>query len=289
MEVQTKLVLKSLKRAYRSAIYETGVIRPAANAIVVVHIGKAGGTTFLHELRKAGIKIQPKVHLRAHSAYWFWHVPPSQFPLTYITLRNPMDRLISAYFWSHHWRDRSPKVHQRRNDGHEAALLRHCSTLDAFIDSLEVNMSYRIMPHVKQDIAFYTKRLLRHCPADRLRVVCCETMNDDLQRHFGVLQTVHRNNNAYRKTVALSAARVQKLRAYLADEYRCIDTMRRMGLLNDAQYAHLSRQHPLTQTPPAPPLQTGAMSAVRSELTTETTAAPNTPASQPPPPPQDSQ
>lgn len=171
---------------------------------------------------------------------WYRHLSPRDFPIVYITLRNPISRFISAYYW----RQKLCQNEQTRNARQmreRELLLSRCPTLASYVDNLHEHDGYRVVGHIRKDITFYLRGLLRRCPADRIRVICCETVGEDMQRFFNIALTKHEHNNGNHTDTALDAARRAKLRRYLASEYRCVETLRKMGALTPTQYAHLSR------------------------------------------------
>ena len=64
--------------------------------VTVVHVGKTSGSSVITELRRAQVPNTDEVHMRSFTANLF---PKCKHSTLVISIRDPIDRLVSAYNW----------------------------------------------------------------------------------------------------------------------------------------------------------------------------------------------
>ena len=99
--------------------------------ILMIHVGKTGGQTVTSHLKHKGIQYQ-FIHLHAVDREVL-----SLFDVIIIGLRHPVERLISAYYYSRQFMHKSKSSRRRLELNDEAQKFYHCSpTLKAFANNL---------------------------------------------------------------------------------------------------------------------------------------------------------
>ena len=208
------------------------------NNLVIIHIGKCGGSTLLKELDLNKIKYE-LVHV-AKVKY-----DPNKKYL--IIIRNPIQRFISAFNWRYYLVCDS-KI-QENKYMNEKNILNKYNNIDKLCHELRVNKnifngsrnSYNYIHHLKEDINFYLEYFIDICPKDNLLgVICTETLKVDLKNIFNIDLNVHdKNNDKYKKNINNMNYKI--LKDYLHKDYLIIDKMYNKGWINDKQYLLLKK------------------------------------------------
>ncbi|WP_281954797.1 hypothetical protein [Pseudophaeobacter arcticus] len=207
---------------------------PQASQTVLVHIGKCGGATLRDALERSDTRIDSITHV---------HQPPlgPQYRY-YITLRCPIARAISAFYW------RRTLVLIEASQEHrlpgEAQILRHYGSLDALAQALYhpdgsrnalAQGHYRSILHLSEDIAFYLRDLLAVSQPDQiLGILRQESLAADMLQHFGIENPGRVNDNRHHTSAEerqLSPKGEANLRRFLQADFDCIAKLRDWGKL----------------------------------------------------------
>ena len=205
--------------------------------LVIIHIGKCGGSTVCNELESNNIKFS-NIHIREAI-----YTPNNKYV---ILIRNPIKRFISAFNWRYYLVCDS-KTQENRFDN-EKNILNQYKNVDNLCHDLEINpdifngssSSGNYIHHLKEDIYFYLKSFIKKCPKKQiLGVICTETLKDDMKKIFNIDLVKHENNNhKYNKIITDKSYEI--LKTYLKNDYMIIDQMYQNGWIDDKQYNILS-------------------------------------------------
>ena len=170
------------------------------NNLVIIHIGKCGGSTVSNELISKNIKFS-KIHCK-EAIY-------NSKNKYVIVIRNPIKRFISAFNWRYYLVCDS-KI-QENSIKNEKNILNQYKNVDNLCNDLEINpnifngsrSSGNYIHHLREDIYFYLKSFIKKCPKEQiLGVICTETIKDDMKNIFDIDITKHKKNNSkYNKII----------------------------------------------------------------------------------------
>lgn len=207
----------------------------------LIHIGKCGGTTVLNSLLNLKYNVN---HI---------HIRKVKFNINkkyIITIRNPVDRFISAFNWRYH-KVVTTKQQKNRFKG-EKKLLEYYENVNALAEDLydpngqlNINLSTKkhYIHHLYEDINFYLHKFLRKCKRRNIYgVILTETLTDDLQNLFNIpkKKVPHKfKNQEYSKY--LSDLGYSNLKKWLVKDYACIDKLFKKKIINKEQYDILSK------------------------------------------------
>lgn len=200
--------------------------------LVVIHIGKCGGSTVTNELKKHNIPFET-VHVKRAK-----YDPTKRYV---IVTRNPITQFVSAFNWRLHL-----LTHQKsrmREFEMEKKLLLHYGTvnklaMDLYDKTGALNQTLhrsiaQTNSHLNKRNFFYLDTFLRDCPKEHIRgVICTETISADMKRIFNIDITSHAKNNqirGYSKYLS-NIARVN-LKEYLKKDYMCLEHLIRIGCI----------------------------------------------------------
>ena len=207
------------------------------NNLVIIHIGKCGGSTVSSELRSKNVKFA-QIHI-TEAIY----EPNKNYV---IVIRNPIKRFISALNWRYYLVCDS-KIQENRFKN-EKNILNQYKNLDNLCNDLEINhdifngspSSGNYIHHLREDIYFYLKSFIQKCPKKQiLGVICTETLKDDMKNIFDIDIIKHEKNNSkynskYNKIITDKSYEI--LKTYLKNDYIIIDQMYKCGWISDKQY-----------------------------------------------------
>lgn len=220
-----------------------------------IHIGKCGGSTVRTYLKKNKFKFN-KIHTKKFKSYNGDNIKINEvkFSKDYkylITIRNPIERFISAFKW---WYNRNfiAKDKRRKN---EIKIFNKYKTLENLIINLKenknlINGNFRsdnYIGHLKEDINYYLGSILDNCNKnDIIGVICKETLDKDIQNILNIKlekKAIHEKNNKidYNDIDKISDNARIILKDYLKKDYECIDKLYEMELISKEQYDILSQ------------------------------------------------
>lgn len=204
------------------------------NKIVIIHIGKCGGSTVMHELISNNINFEKK-HVRKFKY---------ESNKTYvIIIRNPIQRFISAFNWRHYLVTnnlRKFSIWGRRSLKAEKTFFNKYNNIEKFCNDLKENPmileDFDVINHMNMDINFYLQEFIDKCPKKQiLGVICTETLKDDVKNIFDINVITHKNNNSkYNKIITDKSYEI--LKTYLKNDYIIIDKMYKQGWISYLQY-----------------------------------------------------
>tara|TARA_B110000261_G_scaffold60978_1_gene71749 strand:- start:4240 stop:4845 length:606 start_codon:yes stop_codon:yes gene_type:complete len=195
------------------------------NNLVIIHVGKCGGSTVCDELRSKNVKFST-IHVREAI-----YEPNKNYV---IVIRNPIKRFISAFNWRYYLVCDS-KIQKNKN---EEKFLNKYKNVDNLCNAIEINSDImnESTHHIVMDIYFYLKTFIKKCPKKQiLGVICTETLKDDMKNIFDIDVIKHaKNNSKYNKIITDKSYEI--LKTYLKNDYIIIDQMYKCGWISDKQY-----------------------------------------------------
>ena len=162
------------------------------NNLVIIHVGKCGGSTVRSELESKNVKFST-IHVREAI-----YEPNKNYV---IVIRNPIKRFISAFNWRYYLVCDS-KIQKNKN---EEKFLNKYKNVDNLCNAIEINSDImnESTHHIVMDIYFYLKTFIKKCPKKQiLGVICTETLKDDMKNIFDIDVIKHaKNNSKYNKII----------------------------------------------------------------------------------------
>ena len=208
--------------------------------IVLIHIGKCGGSTVRAELNKKGLKYVEK------------HITQVKFQRNkkyIIVIRNPISRFVSAFNWRYKLVVRD-KVQANRFEGEKVRLEKY-ETVNNLAENIytpegKLYLDFRkpenYIHHITEDINFYIGKFLRECASENIiAVLTTETLKKDLKNNFDIDLESHLKKNTQKTQLSNSA--IKNLVSYLKNDFECIDKLNDMKLLSAEQFQALSRKN----------------------------------------------
>lgn len=203
--------------------------------LVLIHVGKCGGSTVNSELKENGFTFIEK------------HVCKVKFDSKkkyIIVIRNPISRFISAFNWRYKLvvKDGS----QRNRFKGEYEILKKFNNVNTLAENLfdekgirfDFNENY--IHHLKEDINYYIGDFLKACNSENIRfVISTETLNQDMDECFGIKVNKHEKKN--KSEYFLSEKAILNLRKFLVEDYNCINKLYEMGKLSESKYLTISK------------------------------------------------
>ena len=207
--------------------------------LVLVHIGKCGGSTVRSEMSKTNLNFEV-VHINKVN-----YDPNKKY---LIVIRNPITRFISAF----NWRKKlilNDEVQKHRFKGEHETLNKFKDTNDLAEKLYDKNnilifdfqKTENYIHHITEDINFYIGDFLDKCQGNEIiDVIVQETLSEDLNRIFGINCSTHLKKNPNYKT-KLSKKGLNNLKKYLKLDYTCIEKLNNLNLLSKEKYRILSK------------------------------------------------
>jgi len=200
--------------------------------LVVIHIGKCGGSTVTTELKKHNIPFE-KVHV-SKAIY----DPTKRYV---IVTRNPTKQFVSAFNWRLHILTHQ-KSRMREFDMEKKLLLYYGNVnklaMDLYDNTGALNQTLhrsieKTTSHLHKRNHFYLDTFFQDCPKEHIRgVICTETISDDMKRIFNIHITSHAKNNQMRNySTYLSNVARANLKEYLKKDYLCLEYLIRIGCI----------------------------------------------------------
>ena len=214
-----------------------------------VHIGKCGGSTVEKLLWTSPVVREN------YSSYFESHingvVVDSNCDYLFC-LRNPIDRVFSAFEWRKKLVMEDKLPDQVRRFPGERKVLRKYQSLGAMARCLyrsdgrldqAVARDFQCVHHLRESISFYCRPLLGVLtPGNILGVVCQESLAIDCARILGVDATgLRERRNASKRLIhqELDCEAVHNLKRFLVGDYQCIAALWSLGGLSDQQFWRL--------------------------------------------------
>ncbi len=206
-----------------------------------IHIGKCGGTTLLTEFKNNKLLFN-HIHLRK-----FNYNPKKSYV---IVIRNPIKRFISAFYWRM-YRVCDKKDQENKFKGEKQLLLKY-KTINNYAENIynengELNEDF-ILPkkyihHIVQDINYYLGDFLNKVNIKNIKaILLTENLNSDLNKHFNIQTNEQIYNNKKKKyDTFLSEKGYNNIRKFIDKDYKCIDKLFELKLINEDQYKILSK------------------------------------------------
>ena len=213
-----------------------------------VHIGKCAGTTVWHTLTSRMPSQVAKMNY-----YHLSPIPHKPHVKNVITLRNPITRFVSAFYWRYYLVCESNQQIDKYNG--EAKLLKQYETVENFVSDLAIKgemlyksdiKSGKYIHQCKQDIYFYLKDIYDSNNPNKVEFcITQENLQKDMKNFFGLdkvnLQVHSSKDRVYDKT--LSEKSISTLKNILRMDYKCIDRIHEWGKLTDEQYKLLNQEY----------------------------------------------
>lgn len=210
-----------------------------------IHIGKCGGSTIWNVLNSRKIKLASQmtyIHLGK-----IRHQPHVS---NIITLRNPIRRFISAFYWRYYLVvEEKAQQHKYKNEYEKLSELK---TVEAFAQNIKQNgdsiykgdiNSGNFIHQCKQDIYWYLEDIYhRNNPKKVEKIIALENLDEDMENHFGITNIgLHIHNASGRNyDKSLTKDSYDVLRDVLDMDYKCIDKFYEWGKLTEKQYKLLT-------------------------------------------------
>lgn len=233
-----------LRRFRRPLVNLSKANRFPRGSVVVIHIGKCGGTTLKKAMRAADWNGKfNAVHMRR---------PPVRRDLRYYILaRHPIRRALSAFNWRYKLVvDDGAQADRFRG---EAEVLRRYVTLNRLGESLygadgapnrQAHRDIRKIHHLREDIDFYLGDLLDAVVPDQIiDVLLQETLDADIRRAFNYENRGREKSNpadADADRTKLSEAAERNLRRFFHRDFECLDRLRVMGKISQDAFSMLT-------------------------------------------------
>ena len=199
----------------------------------VIHIGKCGGSTVINVLKKNKIACD-EIHINE---------PKFNDKHKYlIVIRNPIDRIISAFNWRYKLVVIDKKQEKRFLDEKNTLTKYKCiNTFAENILNFDVKKTY--IHHIYENIDFYLSNFLTKCKKENIiGVVTQENLEYDIQQIFKIrVNNIHINKNNTKTDKFISDKGYDLLKQYLYKDYECIDKLFSMGCISQKQYDILSK------------------------------------------------
>ena len=210
--------------------------------IIYVHIGKCGGASLWRAINESTVLKDRfarigKVHIVR---------PPFLNNANYlIVVRNPIKRALSAFNWR--YKLVVEDAEQKDRFPGEYDVLNKYTSLNALAESLyegevlneAAAKDFRMIHHLREDIAFYIGSLVNKVRKDQIfGVLATETLDDDISRILGVpkVEKVHENSSQMKsEKMHLSETAYNNLRLFLKDDYTAIEKLLELHEMDPAQ------------------------------------------------------
>lgn len=182
--------------------------------LVFVHVGKAGGGTIQQSIEKSYLARQYNCR-RVH-----YNKPQYNNTDKYLfVLRNPVDRVISAYYWRKYLAD------NRIKNIPERAIFNDYSTIDSLIKNCpEARKKLTQVIHVSQGFASHYEGIDIISSDQILAVLCTHTLNSDLKEYLNIDSELEVRDNKRNQPETSDETRAF-LTEYCARDYAAIEKL----------------------------------------------------------------
>lgn len=212
----------------------------------VVHIGKCGGSTVCDAINKSSL-IKEK-----YKSIEIFHMRKPIYDENsdyLIIIRHPIERVISAFNW------RYRLIIEEKTQFHKNKILREreVSTfseykyLDQIADKLylkngapniQVFKKFKSIRHIKQNISFYLKQLLKSLNDEQIYgVIKQHNMDLDCKNLLGdvtlATKKLNKSSDPNDPSLKLSQSSQNKLRRFFSKDFNCILSLRNLNAISD--------------------------------------------------------
>lgn len=200
---------------------------PKKTRLNFIHIGKCGGSTirkYLYSLEN--VKVSNIHHCQSSTLH-------KDIPLNrkfLISIRNPVDRLISAFYWRKYL---VYKTKRRRNQFYgEYSFFNQYKTLNQVIDTDISVLDKVYVHHIHENINWYLKNFIKNATKDNIfGIICQHRLRKDLEEVFS--RKIEENEIEKRKVLTsldikkeqLTEDQRSILKQYLHKDYECIEKL----------------------------------------------------------------
>lgn len=201
--------------------------------LTFLHIGKCGGYSVADALAaspniQSRFKSIKRVHLRP---------PHYQSNARYLlVLRNPIDRLVSAFSWRYQEVVQGKGANEFKYAGEFEALSRYENLnnlaerliIDGILSVETIKYMLDIL-HFRQDISYYIEDIVaKATPGQIYGVFTQDRLAEDIKEVLGVDSATHRNRSQlalFEKNSVLSDVARRNLKTVFARDYECIKSL----------------------------------------------------------------
>jgi hypothetical protein len=204
--------------------------------LLYIHIGKCGGTSVWR-----AINASPKLQYEFQRIE---RVHVLQAPILakckyLIVIRNPIKRALSAFNWRYKLVVESA-IQKNRFDGEYDVLTKY-QTLNNMAENLYQNgeldkavaNEFRLIHHLKEDIAFYIGELLNDLKMEQIYgVLATESLNEDIENVLGVTITwkmFENSSSTISEKKYLSDIAYLNLKKFLSKDYAAIKKLLKLS------------------------------------------------------------
>lgn len=192
-----------------------------------IHIGKCGGSTIRRYLYSLdNVEVSHIYHIQSLPLYENLNNDKKFL----ISIRNPVDRLISAFYWRKYL---VYKTKRRKNqfDG-EYSFFNEYKTMNQVIDT-DISILDKIyVHHIHENINWYLKNFVQKANKDNIfGIICQHRLRKDLEEVFSTRIA----ENEIKKLKLLDSSKIKKepltenqrtiLKQYLHKDYECIEKL----------------------------------------------------------------
>ncbi len=216
--------------------------------LTYVHIGKCGGTTIQLCVKESPILKEKYGNVRVVHTISPGYSPNQDY---LISIRNPINRLVSAFNWRHKRvviDSEAGDLRERNMVPNEYEILKKYGSPNAIAEKLyvdgeldrEVYSELFTIAHIYNGIPTHINSFIDKVdPACIFGVITQENLNDDCERVLGVVNDKHTKGNSHKSNVDLSQIAIENLRKVLHKDYSCIEKLNDLGALTERQYTDL--------------------------------------------------
>ncbi len=233
----TRLISK-VDRLIKEILLRNSFLVYKKNSVILVHVGKCGGSSIRSGIENA-VKNRPDhvIHIKK---------PPVRRDLNYVlVLRNPIDRIQSAFNWR--YKIVVEDMIQKNRFKGEYDILKKYGSLENFANLLyfkDGNLNRMVardflrIHHIKENISFYLEDLLKNISSKQiLGTVFTEDIEKNIEDLFGYKNTFHKkNNDVKRKKNELSQHALINLRKFFSKDYLLIHSLFLMNKIDVSTY-----------------------------------------------------
>lgn len=189
-----------------------------------IHIGKCGGVTIRKMLQSQGIPFYT-----SHVDPWNTSALLESHFESIIPIRNPIERFCSAFYW----RKQKVKGKQEKRFKGEMEFLEKHKDVNSLIANLD-DLRTTYVHHIDESFNWYLDRYIKVVTPQMLKgLVFVNSIKEDLDNIFNKDFPDLWFNKA-RKNYKLTKKEKQKLKNYLAQDYKILDCLfNKVGINNN--------------------------------------------------------